>query len=69
MGDLIDFIFNFFNFLDIFPTLEKHYDRLRDNDLHLVKRIFSFFIISFIVLFFIGFLCTIIFLIYNSLKN
>lgn len=52
MGDLLDLIFNFFNFLDVFPAIEKHYKRFRDKDLHIVNRLLSLFIICFTVLFF-----------------
>jgi hypothetical protein len=69
MGDLIDLIFNFFNFLDVFPALEKHYERFRDKELHVVKRLLSFFIICFTVLFFLGALCFIIFLVYQLFKK
>ena len=69
MGDLIDLIFNFFNFLDAFPALERQYERFRDKDLHIVKRLLSFFIICFVVLIFLGVLFFIIFLGYKLLKK
>ncbi len=69
MGDLLDLIFNFFNFLDVFPALEKHYKRFRDKDLHIVKRLLSFFIICFVILIFLGVLFFIIFLGYKLLKK
>jgi len=69
MGDLLDLIFNFFNFLDVFPALEKHYKRFRDKDLHIVKRLLSFFIICFVILIFLGVLFFIIFLGNKLLKK
>lgn len=69
MGDLIDLIFNFFNFLEVFPVLEKHYERFKDKDLHFINRFISFLIVSFVILLFLGVLGFITFLGYQLLKK
>jgi hypothetical protein len=69
MWDLLDFIFNFFSFLDVYPTFEKHYERLKDKNITIFRRFISFLVILFIVLFFLGVLLFIIFLVYELLVN
>ena len=65
MGDIIDMLFEFLHFFEIFPVMEKQWSKFKDEDLHMLKRICSLFLVLFFMLFFLSIIVFIFLLIYR----
>lgn len=65
MADIIDVLFEFLHFFEIFPAMEKQWSKFKDEDLHMLKRIWSLFLVLFLMLFFLSIIVFIFLLIYR----